>query len=115
LRTFHSGGVAQGGDITTGLPRVEELFEARRTPKGEAVITQLEGTAKIIQSDKYSDLRTIRVDHSELVSDVYEIPEGWTRKVTDEQSVNLGDVLAENGETTITAAHTGQSELKKTK
>ncbi|GAP40844.1 DNA-directed RNA polymerase, beta' subunit, predominant form [Flexilinea flocculi] len=115
LRTFHSGGVAQGGDITTGLPRVEELFEARRTPKGEAVITQLEGTAKIIQSDKYSDLRTIRVDHSELVSDVYEIPEGWTRKVTDEQSVNLGDVLAENGETTITAAHTGQIRIEENK
>ena len=39
LRTFHTGGVAAGGDITTGLPRVEELFEARRTPKGEAVVS----------------------------------------------------------------------------
>ena len=38
LRTFHTGGVAAGGDITTGLPRVEELFEARKTPKGEAVV-----------------------------------------------------------------------------
>ncbi|MHC1770198.1 MAG: DNA-directed RNA polymerase subunit beta' [Flexilinea sp.] len=112
LRTFHSGGVAQGGDITTGLPRVEELFEARRTPKGEAVISQLEGTAKIIQSDKYTDLRTVRVDHSELVSDSYEIPEGWAVKVVEEQSVNLGDLISENGEATITAAHTGQVRLE---
>ncbi len=112
LRTFHSGGVAQGGDITTGLPRVEELFEARRTPKGEAVISQLEGTAKIIQSDKYTDLRTVRVDHSELISDSYEIPEGWTVKVAEEQTVNLGDLITENGEATITAAHTGQVRLE---
>ncbi len=41
LRTFHTGGVAAGGDITTGLPRVEELFEARKTPKGEAVVAEL--------------------------------------------------------------------------
>ncbi len=41
LRTFHTGGVAAGGDITTGLPRVEELFEARRMPKGEAVISRI--------------------------------------------------------------------------
>jgi DNA-directed RNA polymerase subunit beta' len=43
LRTFHTGGVAAGGDITTGLPRVEELFEARRMPKGEAIISQIGG------------------------------------------------------------------------
>ena len=47
LRTFHTGGVAAGGDITTGLPRVEELFEARRAPKGEAVITRISGVAKV--------------------------------------------------------------------
>ncbi len=46
LRTFHTGGVAAGGDITTGLPRVEELFEARRMPKGEAVITRISGVAQ---------------------------------------------------------------------
>jgi DNA-directed RNA polymerase subunit beta' len=45
LRTFHTGGVAAGGDITTGLPRVEELFEARRLPKGEAVVTEIAGIA----------------------------------------------------------------------
>jgi DNA-directed RNA polymerase subunit beta' len=52
LRTFHTGGVAAGGDITTGLPRVEELFEARRMPKGEAVISRISGVANIIQSDR---------------------------------------------------------------
>ena len=63
LRTFHTGGVAAGGDITTGLPRVEELFEARRMPKGEAVITRISGMAKIIQSDRASDQRVVRVEH----------------------------------------------------
>ncbi len=64
LRTFHTGGVAAGGDITTGLPRVEELFEARRAPKGEAVITRIAGVGKIIQSDRYSEQRVVRVEHS---------------------------------------------------
>ena len=84
LRTFHTGGVAAGGDITTGLPRVEELFEARRTPKGEAVITRIGGVAKVIQSDRYSDQRVVRVEHSEMVSDEYDVPEGWTVAVKDE-------------------------------
>ena len=57
LRTFHTGGVAAGGDITTGLPRVEELFEARKLPKGEAVVTEIAGTANVEQSDRYSDMR----------------------------------------------------------
>jgi DNA-directed RNA polymerase subunit beta' len=61
LRTFHTGGVAAGGDITTGLPRVEELFEARRMPKGEAVVSEIAGTVSVMQSDRYSDLRVVRV------------------------------------------------------
>ena len=52
LRTFHTGGVAAGGDITTGLPRVEELFEARRTPKGEAIISRIEGVAHLMTNDR---------------------------------------------------------------
>ncbi len=112
LRTFHSGGVAQGSDITTGLPRVEELFEARRTPRAEAVITQISGKVKIIQSDKYSDLRTVRVESSEVVNDVFTIEEGWDVQVKDEQSVNLGDTLAEHEGTTITATHPGQVRIE---
>ena len=62
LRTFHTGGVAAGGDITTGLPRVEELFESRKQPKGEAVVAEIKGTVRIIQSDKYADMRLVRVE-----------------------------------------------------
>ncbi|HMA08823.1 MAG TPA: DNA-directed RNA polymerase subunit beta', partial [Ramlibacter sp.] len=54
LRTFHTGGVAAASaDITTGLPRVEELFEARKMPKGEAVVAEIGGVVHILQSDKY--------------------------------------------------------------
>jgi len=75
LRTFHLGGVATGGDITTGLPRVEELFEARRMPKGEAVITAISGVAHVLQADRSGEQKMVRVEHSEMVSDEYEIPE----------------------------------------
>ena len=75
LRTFHTGGVAAGGDITTGLPRVEELFEARRQPKGEAVVSEIDGSVQVLQSDRYSDLRLVRVAHSDMHSDEYQIPE----------------------------------------
>lgn len=112
LRTFHTGGVAAGGDITTGLPRVEELFEARRTPKGEAVISRIAGVAKIIQSDRYSEQRVVRVDHSEMVSDEYDVPESWTINVKDETNVSLGDVIASMGDATITATHVGRVRIE---
>ena len=60
LRTFHTGGVAAGGDITHGLPRVEELFEARKKPKGEAVMAEIDGMVHIVQSEKYADLRVVQ-------------------------------------------------------
>ena len=89
LRTFHTGGVAAGGDITTGLPRVEELFEARRTPKGEAVITRISRRCqKSSNLTVYSDQRLVRVEHSEMVSDEYDIPEGWMIVVKDEGTIS---------------------------
>jgi DNA-directed RNA polymerase subunit beta' len=112
LRTFHTGGVAAGGDITTGLPRVEELFEARRAPKGEAVITRIAGVAKIIQSDRYSEQRMVRVEHSEIVSDEYDVPEGWVISAKDEGMVSLGDIIAQQGEATITAQHVGRVRIE---
>ncbi|MBI9048284.1 MAG: DNA-directed RNA polymerase subunit beta' [Anaerolineaceae bacterium] len=112
LRTFHTGGVAAGGDITTGLPRVEELFEARRAPKGEAVVTTIDGVANIIQSDRYSEQRTVRVEHSEIVSDEYSIPEEWNISVKDEQTVSVGDEIASLGEAQVTAQHTGQVRIE---
>jgi DNA-directed RNA polymerase subunit beta' len=109
LRTFHTGGVAAGGDITTGLPRVEELFEARKTPKGEAVVAEISGAVYISQSDRYSDLRIARVEHSEMIHDEYNIPDGWKLAVVDSDPVSQGDVLAYLAEeATITAQNAGR-------
>ena len=94
LRTFHTGGVAAASDITTGLPRVEELFEARKAPKGEAVLTEIAGKVSVEKSDRYSDMRVIRVTHSEMVSDNYELEKFWRRRVNDEDKVEKGDVIA---------------------
>ncbi|MGB7872917.1 MAG: DNA-directed RNA polymerase subunit beta', partial [Anaerolineales bacterium] len=102
LRTFHTGGVAAGGaDITTGLPRVEELFEARKQPKGEAVVAEINGTVRIMQSERYADLREVTIEHSELISDTYDIPEDWKFEVKNENEVNAGDVLATKDDATI--------------
>ena len=109
LRTFHTGGVAAGGaDITTGLPRVEELFEARKQPKGEAVVAEINGTVEIMQSERYADLREITIRHSELVSDAYSLPEDWKFSVKNETEVKMGDVLATLGDATIAAQHAGR-------
>ena len=107
LRTFHTGGVAAGGDITTGLPRVEELFEARKTPKGEAVVTEIGGVVKVLQSDRYSDLRLARVEYSEMISEEYDIPEGWTVVVEDASEISQGDVIAQFGDDATTVAQNG--------
>jgi DNA-directed RNA polymerase subunit beta' len=69
LRTFHTGGVV-GADITSGLPRVEELFEAR-VPKGLAVISEIDGTAEIIDSE---EVRKIKVTSSDVYLDEYPLP-----------------------------------------
>jgi len=109
LRTFHTGGVAAGGaDITTGLPRVEELFEARKQPKGEALVAEISGTVHINQSEKYADLREVIIEHSELVSDEYSIPEDWKFAVKDEAEVKAGDVLATQNDAKIVAQHGGR-------
>lgn len=112
LRTFHTGGVAAGGDITTGLPRVEELFEARKAPKGEAIIARIAGTAHVIHSEKYTDQRIVRVDQSEMVSDEYEIPEDWNIEVKEEDEVENGGTLATQKEALIKAQHSGRIRLE---
>jgi len=115
LQTFHTGGVAAGSDITTGLPRVEELFEARKMPKGEAVISRIAGTAHIIFSEKYTDQRIVQVDHSEMVSDVYDIPEDWTIAVSEEDVVEMGTTLAAQDESTIKAQNKGRVRIEDNK
>ena len=115
LRTFHTGGVAAVSDITTGLPRVEELFEARRMPKGEAIMTPITGTATVIPADRSHELNRVRVDHSEMVSDEYTIPTDWEIKVHDEEKVEVGDLIASKDEATIQAQHEGRIRVEKRK
>jgi DNA-directed RNA polymerase subunit beta' len=115
LRTFHTGGVAAGGDITTGLPRVEELFESRRMPKGEAVVAEIKGTVRIVQSDKYADMRLVHVEHSEMIHDEFDVPAEWTIQVKDEDEVKSGEVIATLDEATIAAEHAGKVRVEKRK
>ena len=112
LRTFHTGGVAAGGDITTGLPRVEELFEARKAPKGEAVMTDIGGKVSMTQSEKYADLRVVTVVQSEMVSDTYKVPEGWEIIASEEDEIKAGTVIASHEETTITAENDGRVRIE---
>jgi DNA-directed RNA polymerase subunit beta' len=90
MRTFHTGGVA-GQDITQGLPRVEELFEARK-PKGQAVITEVPGTAKILESKKKREVE-ITTPTGEIK--VYTVPYGARLKVENGSVVEPGDELCE--------------------
>jgi DNA-directed RNA polymerase subunit beta' len=112
LRTFHTGGVAAGGDITHGLPRVEELFEARKKPKGEAEITEIDGTVEVIRSDKPGAVRVVRVVDSAIIRDEYDVPGNWSVKVEDGQRIELGDVIASRGESMMTASHGGEVSRK---
>ncbi len=112
LRTFHTGGVAAATDITTGLPRVEELFEARKTPKGEAVIAPIMGKIAVIPSNTASDQNSIRITYSELVKDEYSVPEDWEILAKEETTVAAGDVLAKNEELTINAQHAGRVRIE---
>ncbi len=114
LRTFHTGGVAAtSADITTGLPRVEEIFEARKMPKGEAVVAEIDGVVRIVQSEKYADLREVKIEHAEMVHDEYSVPEDWKFIVKDEAEVTPGEVLAIKEKATITAQHGGKVAVEK--
>jgi DNA-directed RNA polymerase subunit beta' len=113
LRTFHTGGVAAGGDITTGLPRVEELFEARKQPKGEAFVSDINGVAHIVQSDKYADMRLVRIEHAEMISDSYDIPKEWKIVVKEEKEVKPGEILAKLEDAAIAAQHGGRVRIEK--
>ncbi|MCD8225049.1 MAG: DNA-directed RNA polymerase subunit beta' [Clostridiales bacterium] len=91
MRTFHTGGVA-GGDITQGLPRVEELFEARK-PKGLAIISEFGGTVMIKDTKKKREI--VVTDTESGNSKTYLIPYGSRIKVQDEQVIEAGDELTE--------------------
>lgn len=90
MRTFHTGGVA-GDDITQGLPRIQELFEARN-PKGQAIISELDGVIKEIREAK--DRREIEVQ-GEAESKVYAVTYGSRIRVTEGQHIEAGDELTD--------------------
>jgi DNA-directed RNA polymerase subunit beta' len=93
MRTFHSGGVA-GSDITQGLPRVEELFEAR-TPKKPAILSAVDGVARI-QPDENPNLQDVVIHNAETGEDtVYQIPYGRRITVADGAEVKRGDAITE--------------------
>jgi DNA-directed RNA polymerase subunit beta' len=103
LRTFHTGGV-MGLDITTGLPRVEELFEAR-VPKGQSVLSEIDGVVEINPTE---DGYRIRITNTELYRNEYPLPPGAEMEVNDDDWVEVGTVLAKpmkeasKGETSLT-------------
>ncbi len=90
MRTFHTGGVA-GADITQGLPRVEELFEARK-PKGLAIVSEVTGTVRVEETKKKKTVYVITADGEEYT---YEIPFGSRLKVHDGNAIEAGDEITE--------------------
>src|SRR5690606_23197019 len=90
MRTFHTGGVA-GEDITAGLPRVEELFEARK-PKGQAIMAEVSGTVRITET---KGVRKAIITADDGTEKAYTIPYGARLKVRDGARVEAGDRLTE--------------------
>ena len=90
MRTFHTGGVA-GADITQGLPRVEELFEARK-PKGLAIVSEIDGTVRVEETKKK---RTVIVTNEDGEEHSYDIPFGSRLKVKDGDVIEAGDEVTE--------------------
>ncbi len=105
LRTFHTGGVAAGGDITQGLPRVEELFEAR-IPKGEAVISEIDGVFDVHWE---GETRMITVTNTRLLRRDVEIPAGFALIVADGDRVQEQTVVGRDaGGAEVVAGMSGQ-------
>ena len=90
MRTFHTGGVA-GADITQGLPRVEELFEARK-PKGLAIVTEISGTVRVEETKKKRIVYVVSPDGEEKS---YDIPFGSRLKVSNDDVIEAGDEITE--------------------
>ncbi len=93
MRTFHTGGVASAEDITQGLPRVEELFEARR-PKRDATLAEISGRVSLSENKKKREI-IITSDEDSTEKKVYQINYGARLKVQDGQEVQAGDELIE--------------------
>jgi len=112
LRTFHTGGVAGVEDITHGLPRVQELFEARN-PKGEAIISDLDGRVELVERDDGS--RVLNVVSSEMRQDEYDIPGNWAILIEDGDEVKAKEKIAKRGDQEVVAEHSGKVQRTDTK
>ena len=110
LRTFHSGGTAEVRDITSGLPRVEELFEARRIPKGEAVLTEIGGILRLTEREDGARIATVIDSH--IDSEVHVVPEDWEILVEAGKAVKKGAVIAKNGENELVAEIAGETHIE---
>ena len=110
MRTFHTGGIAGAqGDITQGLPRIEELFEAR-VPKDKSEISEIDGIVEIVK-DENTSARTVRVVSTNVFFDEYPLPTGSTILVSDKEPVHKDQVVAmmpaeANGESVPVVART---------
>ena len=95
MRTFHTGGVTKGeGDITQGLPRVEELFESRK-PKGAAIIARVAGKIRIEEVKKNKQIVVTSEDTQEPVEERYTVPYGYKIRVHEGDTVKAGQPLTE--------------------
>ncbi|NTW72142.1 MAG: DNA-directed RNA polymerase subunit beta' [Eubacteriaceae bacterium] len=90
MRTFHTGGVATADDITQGLPRVEELFEARK-PKGLAIISEIDGKVQVRESKKKKEVAVMGAEEEK----VYLIPYGSRLRVSDGEVIEAGDEITD--------------------
>jgi DNA-directed RNA polymerase subunit beta' len=90
MRTFHTGGVVSV-DITSGLPRVEELLEARN-PKGQAVVSEIDGKIEVIT---IAEGRHLKVTNSDTYRDEYTLPQDWELQIAPGQRVEIGEILAQ--------------------
>ncbi|MFA5020979.1 MAG: DNA-directed RNA polymerase subunit beta' [Patescibacteria group bacterium] len=126
MRTFHTGGVASEGDITQGLPRVEEIFEVR-APKNKAIIAEVDGIVKIkeprereiISADGESVIKTsgkeriLEITYEKVLEKKITVPKGKKTVVLvkDGDEIALGQIIIENGENKITAPLPGTAKI----
>jgi DNA-directed RNA polymerase subunit beta' len=108
LRTFHTGGVAGAEDITSGLPRIEELFEAR-DPKGEALMAEIDGVVELYNED---DERKLRIVNSRIEEDEYPLPKGTKPTIEDGDEIEKDQVIAQ-GDQDIVAQAEGKAFIEK--
>ncbi|MBI3912823.1 MAG: DNA-directed RNA polymerase subunit beta' [Chloroflexi bacterium] len=109
LRTFHTGGVAGGDDITSGLPRIEEVFEVRE-PKGQALLSEIEGVVELFNE---GEDRKLRVYNVRIESEEYAIPRGYKVQVEDGDDITKSQIIAKKEKEEIVATEAGKAIVEK--